>query len=383
MAKFPEKLVEKMEVREAKNNLRVLPVRNDLVDFSSNDYLGFARDVGLRDRVDSFLGNNPFFKNGATGSRLLSGNHPLYQQLERFLAEHHGYEDAVVFNSGYDANIGLFSSVPQRGDVVLYDELVHASIRDGIRMGNAKAYKYGHNNLQDLEKRVDRIRHHLENSEIYVVTESVFSMDGDSPDIQELIEFCNRHSLHLIVDEAHAIGVFGKGLVPKIGGQHLVFASVITFGKALGCHGAAILGSTSLKNYLINFSNSLIYTTGLPPHTVATILMSYEHLQSPEGIKTQKRLLTNIDYFNSRIEQLKLRDMFLRSESAIQIVLMSGADHVKRCAQNLRTKGYDAKPILSPTVPEGKERLRLCLHAYNLHSEIDQLLYLLSNAKDG
>ncbi len=383
MSKFPKKLVERIETREAKNNLRILPVRNDLVDFSSNDYLGFASDVGLRDRVNSFLGNKPFFKNGATGSRLLSGNHPLYHQLEQFLAKYHGYEDAVVFNSGYDANIGLFSSVPQRGDVVLYDELVHASIRDGIRMGNAKAYKYRHNDLEDLQNRIKRIRNTLKNLEIYVVTESVFSMDGDSPDIRELIRFCNRHSLHLIVDEAHAIGVFGKGLVPKIGGQHQVFASVITFGKALGSHGAAILGSTSLKNYLINFSNSLIYTTGLSPHAVATILMAYEHLQSPEGIKSQERLLENIDYFNSRIEKLKLREMFLKSDSAIQIAIIPGAEQVKRCAQNLRATGYDAKPILSPTVPEGKERLRLCLHAYNLQSDMDQLLHVISKAKDG
>ena len=372
-----------METREANNNLRILPVRNDLVDFSSNDYLGFASDVGLRDRVNSFLGNKPFFKNGATGSRLLSGNHSLYHQLEQFLAKYHGYEDAVVFNSGYDANIGLFSSVPQRGDVVLYDELVHASIRDGIRMGNAKAYKYRHNDLEDLQNRIKRIRNAPKNLEIYVVTESVFSMDGDSPDIRELIKFCNRHSLHLIVDEAHAIGVFGKGLVPKIRGQHQVFASVITFGKALGSHGAAILGSTSLKNYLINFSNSLIYTTGLPPHAVATILMSYEHLQSPEGIKSQERLLGNIDYFNSRIEKLKLREMFLKSDSAIQIAIIPGADQVKHCAQSLFERGYDAKPILSPTVPEGKERLRLCLHAYNLHSDMDQLLHVISKAKDG
>ena len=383
MAKVPEKLVEKMEVRRVKNNLRKLPIQKNLVDFSSNDYLGFAGNVGLQQRVDSFIQNKPFFKNGATGSRLLSGNHSLYAQLEKFLAKHYGFEDAVVFNSGYDANVGLLSSVPQRGDIVFYDELVHASIRDGIRMGNAKAYKYKHNSLEDLQKGIKRIRNNQQHCEIYVVTESVFSMDGDSPDLLKFVQFCDRHSVHLIIDEAHAVGVFGKGVVPQIGAQHSIFASVITFGKALGCHGAAILGSTSLKNYLTNFSNSLIYTTGLPPHTMATILMAYEHLLSPEGIEAQQQLLENIDYFNSRITELKLRDVFLKSNSAIQIAIIPGADEVKRCAQDIQVNGYDVRPILSPTVPVGKERLRICLHAYNRHSDIDQVLYLISKAKNG
>lgn len=383
MPKFPEKLAKKIEDRRVANSLRKLAVQSDLIDFVSNDYLGFAREATLQKKVHSFLHSRPGFKNGATGSRLLSGNHDLYSQLEQFLAEYHGYEEALVFNSGYDANIGLLSSVPQRGDIVFYDELVHASIRDGIRMGNAKAYKYRHNDLDDLHKGIQRIQKSSGQGEIYVVTESVFSMDGDSPDIPELARFCNQHNVYLVMDEAHALGVFGKGLVDRYSAQHSIFASVITFGKALGCHGAAVVGSTSLKTYLTNFANSIIYTTGLPPHALAAILMSYEHLQSPEGIKAQGELLNNIDYFNSRIAKLELREMFLSSNSAIQIAMIPGADAVKDCAQGLHEAGYNAKPILSPTVPKGKERLRVCLHAFNSYGDIDAILNLIAKSGNG
>ncbi|MEM8507042.1 MAG: pyridoxal phosphate-dependent aminotransferase family protein [Bacteroidota bacterium] len=383
MAKFPEKLAKKIRGRSLENSLRALTAQENLIDFASNDYLGFARDATLQQHVNTFLENDPFFKSGATGSRLLSGNHYLYPKLEQFLARYHGYEEAIVFNSGYDANVGLLSSVPQRGDIVFYDELVHASTRDGIRMGNAKAYKYLHNDLEDLQKRIQRIKKNSEQGDIYVVTESVFSMDGDSPDISKLAHFCNQYNLYLIIDEAHAVGVFGRGVVHQYKVQPFIFASVVTFGKALGCHGAAILGNASLKKYLTNFANSLVYTTGLPPHTLATILMSYEYLQSPGGMRAQEQLLANIDYFNSRIAQLKLREMFLTSNSAIQIAILPGIDRVKACAQRLRESGIDAKPILAPTVVVGKERLRICLHAYNLHSDIDKILNVISDFKDG
>ena len=148
--KLPKSLQQKLQQREVNNALRKLPMNNDLVDFASNDYLGFANNEAIFDLSYQLLLNQNLKINGATGSRLLSGNHKLYQITEDFIAEFHQSESALIFNSGYDANIGFFSSVPQRNDIILYDELCHASIRDGIQMSNAKAYKFQHNNLEEI-----------------------------------------------------------------------------------------------------------------------------------------------------------------------------------------------------------------------------------------
>lgn len=317
--------------------------------------------------------------NGATGSRLLSGNHPLYRALETELCEFHQSEAALVFNSGYDANIGFFSSVPQRGDVVFYDEYIHASIRDGIRMGHAKSCKFKHNDLEDLGGKCRRERgRNRADTEIYVVTESVFSMDGDVPDLKAFVELCERHNCHLVVDEAHALGVFGKrgeGLVQALGLQDGVFARLLTFGKGLGCHGAAMVGSENLKSYLVNFARSLIYTTGLPPHSIASVLAAYGHLKGG-GVEVE-RLGYNISYFDRRLVDLDLKPMFVPGNSAVHCCLVPGNDRVRVMARSLQEKGFDVRPILSPTVPEGQERLRICLHSFNTEEEMDNLLNAL------
>src|SRR5690606_21065317 len=308
--------------------------------------------------------------NGATGSRLLSGNFELYDEAERYLASFHQAESALIFNSGYDANLGFFGSLTDRDSVILYDELAHASIRDGIRLSSSKAYKFKHNDLLDLEQKLQNYQG--QNRDVFVVTESVFSMDGDSPDIKKLAELCSQHKAFLVIDEAHALGVFGEkgeGLVQHLGLHNHVFARIMTFGKALGCHGAAILGSTQLKDYLVNFSRSFIYTTALSPHSVATILVAYQHL---EKAKTEReKLQQNIRLFN---------ELFQTADaSSIKSILVSGNENVKQKAIYLQQSGYDVKPILSPTVPEGKERLRFCLHSYNTEDQIRNVKQIMSN----
>ena len=384
MEKLPKKLQSKLAEREVGNALRFLPAQRDLIDFSSNDYLGLARNEEVSKKA-SRLVKNVSPKNGATGSRLLTGNHKLYNQLEDFLVRHHGSESALVFNSGYDANIGFFSSVPQRGDIVLYDELAHASIRDGIQMGHAKSYKFAHNDLQDLEQKIKAFRAQSRNEmEIYVVTESIFSMDGDSPDLQSLAILCKEQNCFLVVDEAHATGIFGQGrdLVSQLGLQNEVFARLITFGKAIGCHGAAILGSQSLKEYLINFSRSFIYTTALSPHAVASILSAYQYIKE-QGEPVIQSLQENISFFKSESVRLQLSERFIQSNSAIHCVIVPGNTKVKYMAQELQLQGFDVKPILSPTVKEGGERLRFCLHAFNTKEEISRILSLLKNLMEG
>jgi len=381
MEGLPKKLRKKLQKREESNALRVLPEDNARVDFASNDYLGFAKSKAIFFRTHEVLNENDICVNGASGSRLLSGNHVLYNDIENYLADFHNAEAALVFNSGYDANLGFFSSVPQRGDVIFYDEFIHASIRDGLALSNAKSYKFRHNSLEDLEEKIKKLRLDGNYSgliEVYIVTESVFSMDGDTPDLLNLVTFCEKNNCNLIVDEAHAAGVFGEsgcGLIQEFKIEAHIFARINTFGKALGCHGAVILGSRELKSYLVNFARSFIYTTGLPPHSLATIRASYAELIDTPEIK---KLQGNISLFNTIIEEKNLNPLFIKSVSAIHCCVISGNEKVKKIAALIQEKGFDVKPILSPTVPVGKERLRFCIHSYNSQDEIENVLALLA-----
>jgi len=389
MKQLPNKLQSKLKIRKANNALRKLNTQNNLTDFSSNDYLGFSKFQVIFDNTHQYLIDNNLTQNGSTGSRLLSGNHELYNTVETMLCEFHNSEAALIFNSGYDANVGFFSSVPQRGDIILYDEYIHASIRDGIKISNAKAYKFKHNDLDNLDKMLKRtstdsvpVKH---DEEVYIVTESVFSMDGDTPDLVLISEICKNHNAHLIIDEAHALGVFGEnglGLIQGLGIENAVFARLFTFGKGLGCHGAAILGSNILKQYLVNFARSFIYTTALPPHSLATIKKAYEQLvisnKSEKSHFAIQQLNENILFFKSKIEDLNLQHYFIKSESAIHCCIISGNKKVKSIANQFKDKGFDVKSILSPTVPKGRERLRFCLHSYNSETEISKVLELLA-----
>ena len=377
MKKLPKSLEKKLELREEQNALRQLPSSNSLIDFASNDYIGFAKNETIFNQTHDFLLAKNIKVNGATGSRLLSGNHIVYQETEAFIAQFHKVESSLIFNSGYDANVGLFSSVPQRNDVILFDELCHASIRDGIQMSNAKAFKFQHNDLEDLEKLI--LKFTSDTSELYIVTESVFSMDGDTPNLEQMLFLSEKYRAYLIVDEAHALGVFGntgEGVVQSLGLQDNVFTRIITFGKGLGCHGAAVLGSESLKSYLVNFARSLIYTTGLSPHSIATILQSYSYLEKEKN--AIEKLKSNIVFFNQEKVRLGLKPIFVYSKSAIQCAIIPGNEKVKNIANQLQQNGFDVKPIVSPTVPEGQERLRFCLHSYNSENEISNVLELLA-----
>lgn len=373
--KLPKSLEEKLAIREGNKALRQLSMPNQQVDFASNDYLGFAKSKDIFSKTHQYLLAQNLQMNGATGSRLLSGNHCLYPITEDTIRFFHQSEAALIFNSGYDANVGFFSSVPQRTDVILYDELCHASIRDGIQMSHAKSYKFQHNDYTDLQKRLEK----LDAETVYIVTESVFSMDGDTPFIEQLVLLAEKYKAYLVVDEAHALGVVGEhgeGVVQSLGLQNKVFARIMTFGKGLGCHGATVLGSEALKSYLVNFARSFIYTTGLSPHSVGTILVAYQQLsQEQESLASLKN---NIMFFNQEKMRLGLKPLFVYSKSAIQCAIIPGNEKVKNIAAQLLQQGFDVKPILSPTVPEGQERLRFCLHSYNSESEISRVLELLA-----
>jgi 8-amino-7-oxononanoate synthase len=356
----PANIAKALQARQEKKLLRALSTNFSGADFISNDYLGFSRLGKLNSKNSS--------TSGSGGSRLISGNSTFTEEVEKKIAVFHNAQAALIFNSGYDANLGLFSSVPKKHDLVLMDELIHASIYDGVRLSYAKHYKFKHNDVKDLEHLVEKYAKDHEN--IYVAVESVYSMDGDEAPLKDLITLKERFkNLFLIVDEAHAIGVFGKGLCE--GREEEFFARVYTYGKAMGCHGAAVLGSTDLRNYLINFARSFIYTTALPEHAIATISNAYDLLQENEQ---QTHLRENIIYF---LEKMKGNNSFIKSRSAIQCMVFGSNDKVAALELKLKKANIDAKAVKSPTVKEGSERIRFCLHAYNTKQEIDNLVKLL------
>lgn len=379
MQDLPHKLVVKLKNRVTENTFRALGNLGDGVDFSSNDYLGFATNQTIYQKALALLEEHKLKENGAKGSRLLTGNHHLYGLVEHQLKAYYEAESALIFNSGYSANHGFFSAIPQRDDVVFYDALIHASIRDGINSGSANSIKFTHNNLADLKARLQRLKSN-ENRVVYVVTESVFSMDGDSPDLLAFAQFCQQNNCKLIVDEAHAIGVFGAGLVVQQGLQQSVFARIITFGKALGCHGAAVLGSAELNHFLVNFCRPFIYTTALAPHAIATIYAAHEHIKNSNGsnhkISSLENLAMLISTFQQQVKTISAFQ-YIPSHSAIQCIVIPGVVKVKALALYLQQLGFQVKPILAPTVPEGQERLRFCLHSYNTVSEIEEALQLV------
>ena len=365
-------LQQKLNDRKEKNRLRELTHTPQSIDFCSNDYLGFARSKELHIRIKKEANTLSYQMNGATGSRLLSGNHQYTEETEHFIADFHSSPAALLFNSGYDANVGLLSSIPQRGDTIITDELIHASLIDGARLSHAQRFRFKHNDTEDLEQKLKNAK-----GICYVVVESIYSMDGDQAPLSKIAELCSTYNANLIVDEAHAIGVFGeqgRGLIHQLGLQHQIFARVITYGKALGVHGAAILGSTTLRSYLINFARSFIYTTASPLHQVIAIRCAYELLAEK---KQQIQIADRINFYNELIECLCLRR--IHSTSCIQTILFTNDLATKEAAHHLQTKGFEVRAILSPTVPEGEERLRICLHLFNTKKEISSLIHHLKD----
>ena len=355
---------EKLEERQLNGSYRTLKPENDLVDFCSNDYLGFARSQALKDWITKEVDSNVNALNGSSGSRLLSGNLEYTESLEQEIADFHQSEAGLIYNSGYDANVGLFSSLPQRGDTIIIDELIHASIIDGARLSYANRYSFRHNDLLSLE---EKLKHAKGNC--YVVIESVYSMDGDTPPIKDILSLTEEYKAQLIVDEAHAVGLHGKGVINQLGLESRVFARTVTFGKALGCHGAIVLGSKQLREYLINFSRSFIYTTAASFHQIASIKMAYRLL--PKSDTSVQNLQENIQLFKNTI--MELNSNLLQSDSTIQCLVVGSNEKARKMASEIQNAGFDVRPILSPTVLKGTERLRICLHSFNTSNEINLL----------
>lgn len=344
--------------RKQANAFRVLNDNNNLIDFCSNDYLGLSK------RGDEPEGNPA---KGSGGSRLLAGNYAQIVDFENFLSVYHHSDQALMFNSGYNANIGFFSAVPQKGDTILYDELIHASVKDGMRLSFAKSYSFKHNDIEDLKRKL-----RYAEGDIYVAVESVYSMDGDSAPLVDLANLCQAEGYILVVDEAHGVGVFGnrgEGLVQYLELENKVPVRIITFGKAVGAHGAAILSNLTIKNFLINFCRSFIYTTALPPYTIQSLTHSYLSLRNGNlTIDLQEK----IRLFKAQFNEMESNHL-ISSDSSIQSFVFPGNELIRSVSESVNRAGFYVKPVLSPTVKKGRERIRICIHVFNSNSEIIHL----------
>ncbi|MGB0933505.1 MAG: aminotransferase class I/II-fold pyridoxal phosphate-dependent enzyme [Lishizhenia sp.] len=346
-------LSSKLKKRAEKSALRSLSLNNYTTDFYSNDYLGISKL--------SFT--NTCTTHSGTGSRLISGTSKLSLDTEYFLAEKWNSEAALIFNSGYDANIGLLSTIADRNTTILYDEHIHASARDGIVLSKSKAIKFRHNNFEHLRELLQKTK-----GVCIVLVESIYSMHGDFCDLKKCVELCTAFGASLIVDEAHAGGVFGEfggGRTQELGLENQVFARLITFGKGLGAHGACILGSQVLIDSLINFARSFIYTTALPESAYIRIK---DVVSNVNFIPLQNQLYENIVLFN---EKSKL------NISPIQIWEPKHLEDLKKKELSITQENIGIKAIYAPTVKESQERLRICIHAFNSKEEILSLKQLL------
>ncbi len=371
-----ELLARKLEQRKESGLLRQLRVAEGKVDFCSNDYLGLARSAELKQRVHDAV-EQEGVRTGSTGSRLLSGHSKLSEDVETFIAQYHDSPTALLFNSGYDANLGLFSALGRLSQTVVYDELIHASVHDGMRLSKAECVPFRHNDPGHLGEVLSGL-----SGTAIVAVESIYSMDGDACCLSEMVEVCELHGAALIVDEAHAVGLYGeqgRGLVHASGLQHRVFARLVTFGKALGSHGAAVLGSDALRQYLVNYARPLIYSTFTSPHALISIKCAYDMLS---GLDDKRHNTSQL----IRLLKQELSGMavvhLLPSDSPIQGLVVPGAARCRAVAHRAWEAGFDVRPIVSPTVARGAERIRICLHAFNTEAEVRALAAVLRSAVD-
>ncbi len=361
-----------LEEREKQHLLRTLPLPPEGIDFFSNDYLGLAKSSELHELIDAHYKKLPI-ENGATGSRLLSGNSEYAEKLESQIAKFHATESALIYSSGYTANLGLISCLATRETTLLTDELIHASLIDGVRLGQSRRVRFEHNNPVDLNQKLQSCE-----GQKVVIVESIYSMDGDKCPLAEMVKVCQDHEALLIVDEAHSMALFGPdgaGLVQELRLEDQVFARIVTFGKGPGIHGAAVIGPKWLKSYQINFSRSMIFSTAPSNHSLAAIEAMYNILPNTNSLRRELQL--NIDYFISKRE--KKNGNWLDSHSQIQSLIIPGNEQVVNTGMKLKEAGINALPIRKPSVAEGSERIRFCLHSYNTKEEIDLLFEVLNS----
>lgn len=337
------------------------------IDFSSNDYLCLSSHPRIKKAAQDALG---FAGTSSSASRLLGGDSDLHHALEEKIACFKGKESALIFNSGYQANAGIISALYGREDVVFSDRLSHASIIDGIVLSRAKLFRFQHNDAGHLEYLLKSARHRFKNA--LIVTETVFSMDGGRPPLKDLVDLKESYNCRLMVDEAHATGIFGdngSGVVEEEGLTENVDLIMGTFSKALGSFGAYVAVSKEIKEYLVNTSRGFIYSTALPPYVISANIASLDIIK--EEPFRRKMLLESAEFFRR-----SLRRRGLEAGGASQIVPLA-AGSIRRAvsmALSLQERGYRVLPVRPPTVRPGEERLRFSLTYCHKKEMLERLI---------
>lgn len=365
-----KRIEEFLKEREKNNLLRILQPANfrkegkiyfkgkEYIDFSSNDYLGLSSHAEL---IQASIRAAKEFGTSASASRLLSGDLDIYHELEEKTANFKGKEVALAFNSGYQANTGIISSLYKTGDAIFCDKLSHASIIDGILLSGARLFRFLHNDINHLESLLKKERRKYKNS--LIITETIFSMDGDRPPLKELVELKEKYNCYLMVDEAHATGIFGEygsGVAEEEGLTDRIELIMGTFSKALGSFGAYLACSKEIKDYLINSCRSFIYSTALPPSIIAANIASID-LVKKEPFR-RETLLENAGYFRNGLLN---RGLVVKGSSQIIPVIIGDSKKAVVMSKELQEKSYWVLPIRPPTVPQGEARLRFSLTYYH------------------
>ena len=375
MAEIDEFLKERQKSGLSRN-LRPVSVRcngkiivedREYIDFSSNDYLGLSGHPGLTEAAKNAIDK---FGASSSGSRLLSGDLTLHHLLEEKIARFKNKEAALVLNSGYQGNIGIISSLFTNRDAVFSDRLNHASIIDGILLSGARFFRFRHNDIGHLESLLKRERKKFEKA--LIVTETIFSMDGDKCLLKDLVGLKEKYNCEIMVDEAHATGIFGRngsGIVEEEGLEEEVDFIMGTFSKALGSFGAYLAASRKIVSYLINTCRSFIYSTALPPSIIASDLESIRVVE--EEPQRRKKLLESSRYFRAGLKKIGLE---AKGDSQIVPVIIGDSLKCVESAGRLREKGYWVLPIRPPTVPQGEARIRFSLTFYHTKEILQKLI---------
>ncbi|KAI1387947.1 PLP-dependent transferase [Hypoxylon trugodes] len=409
--------------RKSQSKLRMLNIApGSSVDFSSNGYLSLSTNLAVQKallcRLEAQVAesNSPGSRKsilGSGGSRLLDGNSSFAEALEAKIANFHKSEAALLFTSAYDANTGLLGCVPQPGDVIVYDELIHASVHEGMRISRAaKRIPFAHDSVsathysqnagnrikkpsrQSKNQGLDDVLKQLSSDErvargktnVFICVEGLYSMDGDIPLLEDIVKAVDRRlpsrNGYIIVDEAHSVGTFGdkgRGLVCQLGLEDRVWARVIGFGKALGCAGGVVLCSSTTRSYLINYARSLIYTTSMAFTSLASIDVVYDYLISGQSDLSRHNLEALIRYTHRQLYALYThlhpdRSILHVDETPFRSpIIPIFTIYPRDLAGHCQRSGFMVRPIVAPTVPAGSERVRVCLHSANTKEQVDGL----------
>jgi 8-amino-7-oxononanoate synthase len=359
---------------EADQDATLILDGREVINFSSNNYLGIANHPALAEAAKAAIDR---YGCGSGASRLISGNMTLHEELEKKLAKFKGCEAALVFNSGFQANTGILATLVGEGDVIFSDELNHASIIDGCRLSRAKSQVYGHSDLDSLEIGLRAVQ---SGARKLIVTESIFSMDGDEAPLHGIVELAEKYRAMVMVDEAHGTGVFGPngaGVVAKLGLTERVDIQMGTLGKALGGFGAYVAGSNALRELLINRCRSFIFTTSLPPAVMAMAIAAIDLVVNEPH--RREALRTNCQMLRKGL--LDLGFELTPSESAILPLIVGDAARCMELSTQLLENGIFAQGIRPPTVPLGTSRLRVTLMATHTIAQIDKALQVFRQVK--